>query len=146
MIAKSEKATAIGMLKGGMSVNEVAGELDLPLSLVQEWYIAEDITIVDNIQATTTALQRMSANANANDVTKAEKIKAGLEDVAITIITQLQFVASTADDIQKAQTLKLCSESVSKLYLMFGPQQGPIDPLSQLSNTGLSRFQQLMKD
>ncbi len=144
MITQRDKAQAIGMLKGGMSIEEVAGELGLPLNLVNEWYKAEDITVIDTIQATTTAIAKLKGEVI--DDTASERIKAGLERVAEQIISELSFAVDDVD-VQKAQVLKLCSESTLKLYAAFvAPQAAPINSLSQLSNTGLTTFQLLMKD
>lgn len=144
MITPRDKAQAIGMLKGGMSIEDVANELDLPINLVNEWHKSEGITVVETIQATTTAIARLQGEVI--DDTASERIKAGLERVAEQI-TEEMYYAINENDIQKARVLKLCSESTLKLYVAFvAPQMASASPLTQLSNTGLSTFQQLMKD
>lgn len=144
MITQRDKAQAIGMLKGGMSIEEVATQLALPMNLVNEWYVSEDITVIDAIQATTTALAKFKSEVI--DDTADERIKAGLERVAEQIVDEMYFAIAECD-IQKAQVLKLCSESALKLYAAFvAPKQVVAGPLTNLSDTGLSTFQLMMKD
>jgi len=144
MITPRDKAQAVGMLKGGMSIADVASELSLPMNLVNEWYKSEHISVTDTIQATTTAIARFKSEVI--DDTADERIKAGLERVAEQIVEEMYYAIEECD-IQKAQVLKLCSESALKLYAAFvAPKQVAASPLTSLSNTGLSTFQLMMKD
>lgn len=147
MITKATKSRAVGMLKAGASINEVAGELDLPLNLVNEWKNEADVDVFDSIEATNHAVSRILKSDAANDENVLDRVQGRLEGVVEQLVDEIEMCLMSGD-VGKAQVIKACSESTVKLYTAFVltrniGQSGVID---QLSNTSVSSFQALLKD
>lgn len=136
------------MLKSGASINEVAGEFDLPLNLVNEWKAEANVDVLDSIEATNYAVSRILKSDAANDETVLDRVKDRLETVAEVLVDQLEMCALAGNDVGRAQILKACSESTVKLYTAFVLTRNVNQPsvIDQLSSTNISSFQALLKD
>lgn len=147
MITRQTKSKAVGMLKAGATINEVAGELDLPLGLVSEWKDEANVDVFDSIEATNHAVSRILKSDAANNDDVLDRVKSRLESVAEELVDQIELCA-LGGDVGKAQVIKACSESTVKLYTAFVLTRniGQSNVINQLSNTNVSAFQALLKD
>lgn len=144
MISPSAKNRAMTMLSYGSSINEVAGELDLPLALVEEW--SKTIPTKDLFRAETTlqAIELLNKTTDVSD--RKDVIKTELQKVSLIIIDKIND-AVTSDDILGAQLAKIAAEATSKLYsTIVGDSKGVDIPGVALNENTVSAFQSLLRD
>lgn len=116
---KQLKAAALARLKAGVPAEEVAEDMALPLTLINEWN--DTITTRDISLA-------MARTVNTNELVetvtnRAEQLNMSLEEVQVNIVTAANKIATEvvtvpliSFDLERARTLQLLSNSLSGLY------------------------------
>lgn len=144
MITKEIKNKAIGMLSVGIGINEVAGELDLPLALVDEWSKNIPDTVLSKAEATCSAIE-LIAKSDYNEELKPQ-IKIALQKTALEVIEKISF-AVYSNDLLSAQITKTASDSIAKLYTaMIGNEKDLALPDVEISNNQVKAFATLTRD
>ena len=145
MITPDTKAHAIGMLKMGTSIEDVATEFEIPPSLVRDWYnnldLQDLVEVRANMQAVSTVL---SQPLDPNSI---DKLKNSLERTAEELSRQI-YTAAPQGDVFHSKSLQQLCDGVAKLYgiLVLKGGQASVSDAPILSGTSLSAFGSKMRD
>jgi hypothetical protein len=144
MITPEVKNKAMGLLSIGMSVNEVAGELDLPIALVDEWNESIPDKVITKAHAVTGAIELIAKSDYVDDLRP--QIKVMLQKTALEVIEKISFAVYT-NDLLAAQITKQASDSIAKLYVAMVGNEKELDlPDVEIDNNQVRAFATLTRD
>ena len=144
MELKETKKTAIIMFKAGTSVFEVAGDLDIPLALAEEWYRELDFTAIDSFRVQSKAVQNLRLCTDIPDPEFKIKARVKIEDMFMTLLDNVQ-IAMETNDLLLAKKLELCSNVLIKLNTVINDGEKPEEAIN-IEDTRLLAFQEVLKD
>ena len=143
MISNQLKAQAIARIRHNVPLEDIAHELDIPLMLIKEWSstlnVKDLVAIESNVYAVQTLLDKDPSAENE------ARLKSKLEEVAFDIAEETSKAVGYGDPVL-SKSLQLCADTVSKLYTVFIAKNNGPAPLEQPSSTGLSLFQNMLRD
>ena len=144
MITREVKNKAIGLLSVGASINEVAGELDLPIALVDKWSQNIPDTVATKAEATCKAVELIARSDYSEDLKP--QIKVALQKTALEIVEKISFAVYT-NDLLAAQITKTASDSIAKLYTsIIGNEKDLALPTVEIDNNQVKAFATLTRD
>lgn len=144
MITPELKSKALGLLSIGIGINEVAGELDLPIALVDEWSQNIPDTVITKAQAITGAIELIAKSDYVEDLRP--QIKTALQRTALEVIEKINFAVYT-NDLLAAQITKQASDSIAKLYVAMVGDDKTLDlPTVEIDSNQVRAFSTLTRD
>ena len=144
MISDKLKAQAIAQLRSGYEVFTVVKDLEIPESLVEDWYNTLDANNLVALEAVAIAVQRVENGEvmPGND----EVLKETLEQTAIGLVKQVAVLGGWGD-MAAVKSIQLCADAVTKMYTtMVFKNSSSIDIVNPGASTGLGAFTSKMKD
>lgn len=143
MITKERKAQALARIKALDSLELIAEEMALPLTLLKEWEANMSDDDLVTVKANTNAVARVLAGEIVEG--SEQLLKQRLEEAAVEVAIQAHRVAGSGDIIA-AKTVDLCASAITKLYASLIQKAGSDNPIFTPSATGRSLFQSQMRD
>ena len=144
MISDKLKAQAIAQLRSGYDAEDVAEDLEIPRSLVEEWRDKLDGNNLVALEAAAIAVQRVE-NGEIVGVNE-DTLKNALEETAIGLAKQAAIPGSWGDMAQ-AKSVQLCADAVAKLYTtLILKNNSTVSIPNPNEGQGLNAFTSKMKD
>jgi len=146
MITEKQKSLAIAKMKNQTPLDLISEEMEIPMGLLKEWHKKLNPNDLIAIESNIIAVERV-VNGEIEGVDN-NKLKDVLEEAAQDIAKQVGCAVISGDPLH-AKALELCSKAVCGLYqiIVLKNNSGSVElPGTRPSGSGLSSFQQLMKD
>lgn len=137
MFTEAIKAKAIAKIKHQVPIEDIAEELELPTTLIEQWAKLEGKDLVA-LESNLHAIENVT-NQETLDPTTIDRLKDKLEKAAEEITDD---IGMALGDPVYAKSLQLCADTVSKLYITLVQKSNPSDT----PDGHVPLFETLMRD